>query len=92
MHRLLAWIEGLPGPSWPWYVLAGVVASLVYHLEFWTSGRSAFGQVDVENTFWGLVIVAALWVPAHLERVASDAAVATRPALRLTDDEFERLR
>src|SRR5262245_10574360 len=92
LHQLLVALDRLPGPALAWYIVFGLAASLIYHLEFWTSGRSAFGVLDIENTFWGIVVFAGLWISAHFERVARNAAMATRPALRLSDDEFERLR
>jgi hypothetical protein len=92
LHQLLRAIERLPGPAWAWYAGLGVAASLIYHLEFWASGRSPFGQLDAENTYWGVLPFVGLWVVAHLEGVASASVDASRPALRLTSAEFEQLR
>jgi hypothetical protein len=92
LHQLLLGLERLPGPPWVWYAALGLAVSLVYHLEFWTIGLSPFGQFDAENTFWGVVLIAELWTAAHIERVASSALDATRPALQLAAAEFERLR
>jgi hypothetical protein len=92
LHQLLQLLERLPGPSWVSYAALGLAVGLIYHLQFWTSGRSPFGQIDGENTFWGVVLFAELWTSAHIERVASSALDATRPALRLSDAESERLR
>jgi len=92
LHQLLLVLDRLPGPAWAWYAGLGLAVSLVYHLEFWTTGLSPFGRLDGENTFWGVVLAAELWIAAHIERVASSALDATRPALRLATAEFERLR
>ena len=92
LHELLQGLDRLPGPSWVWYSVLGLAVGLLYHLQFWVSGRSPFGQLDAENTFWGVVLSAELWTAAHIERVASSALDATRPALRLSAAELERLR
>jgi hypothetical protein len=92
LHQLLLVLDRLPGPAWAWYAVLGLAVSLVDHLEFWTAGLSPFGQLDGENTFWGVVLAAELWITAHIERVASSALDATRPALRLRVAEYERLR
>jgi hypothetical protein len=92
LHQLLVGVERLPGPPWVSYTAAGLAVSLIYHLEFWLIGRSPIGQLDAENTFWGVVLAAGLWTAAHLERVAGSAVDATRPALRIAGDEIERLR
>ena len=92
LHQLLQRLERLPGPSWVWYSVLGLAVGVIYHLEFWVSGRSPFGRLDAENTFWGVVLFAELWTAAHIERVASSALDATRPALRLSVAEVERLR
>jgi len=92
LHQLLRALDRLPGPAPLWYAVIGLAAVLVYHLEFWTVGRSTVGEFDAENTFWGLALFAGLWASAHFERVASAALDATRPALRLSGAEFERLR
>jgi len=92
LHLLLRGIDRLPGPAWVWYVAIGLATSLVYPLQFWILGLSPYGQLDAENTFWGVVLFAGLWLAGHIERVASSALDATLPALRLPAAEVERLR
>jgi hypothetical protein len=92
LHQLLVGLERLPGPPWVWYAALGLAVTLIYHLEFWIVGRSPVGQLDAENTFWGVVLAAGLWIVGHIERVASSALESTRPALRIADAAFERLR
>jgi hypothetical protein len=92
LHLLLRGLDRLPGPAWVWYAVLGLLDSLISHLEFWTIGRSPYGQVDAENVFWGFLVFAELWAAARFERIASAALDATRPALRLPAAEFERLR
>ena len=92
LQQLLRGIDGLPGPAWAWYAILGLAASLIYHLEFWTVGRSEFGRLDAENLYWGVLPFVGLWIVALLEGVASASVDASRPALRLTAGEFEQLR
>ena len=92
LHQVLRWLDRLPGPAWAWYAVIGLAASVVYHLEFWVVGRTPYGAVDAENTFWGVVLFAGLCTVAYLEGVASAAVDTARPALRLSDAEIERLR
>ena len=92
LHLLLEGLDRLPGPAWVWYAAVSLATSLVYHLQFWILGLSPYGQLDAENTFWGVVLFVELWLAAHIERVASAALEATLPALRLPAAEVERLR
>ena len=92
LHQLLGALGRLPGSPVLWFALLGVVAGLIYHVISWTIGRISPGQIDSSAGFWGFLLFAELWTAAHLERVASAAVDATRPALRLEAAAFDRLR
>jgi hypothetical protein len=92
LHRLLGWLDRLPGPAVIAQVGIGVIVSLIYHLQPWTLGQSPFGRLDTVNVYWGVLTTLLLWTAASLDRVARSALDATRPALRLDDVEIERLR
>jgi len=92
LHLLLRWLDALPGPAWAAYVALGVAQSLLFHLQPWTLGRSAFGTLDATNLYWGVILAMMLWVAAHLDRVAASSLEASRPALSLSAEEVARLR
>ncbi|TAJ99653.1 MAG: hypothetical protein EPO36_11390 [Chloroflexota bacterium] len=92
LHWLLRRLDALPGPAWVAYIALGVIQSLLFHLQPWTLGRSAFGTLDTTNVYWGVILTMMLWVAAHLDRVAGSSLEASRPALSLADAEVARLR
>jgi hypothetical protein len=92
LHHLLGWLDSLPGPAWITYVAIGAVQSLLFHLQPWTLGRSAFGTLDATNLYWGVILTLLLWLPRYLDRVAASSLEASRPALSLSDAEVARLR
>ena len=92
LHHLLRWLDALPGPAWVAYLALGAAQSLLFHLQPWTLGRSAFGTLDTTNLYWGVILAFMLWMKPYLDRVAASSLEASRPALSLTETDVARLR
>ena len=61
---LVAFVVRLPGPSWVVYVVAWVVATLLWPAQVWSSGRVAIGTFDPVSAYWGFLAPALLWAAA----------------------------
>jgi hypothetical protein len=92
LYLLLRRLDALPGPAWVAYVALGAIQSLVFHLQPWTLGRTAFGTLDATNLYWGVLLTLMLSVAAYLDAVAASSLEASRPALSLSDEQVARLR
>lgn len=91
IHPLSDAIDWLPGPRWVAYAGIAVIAALLQHAQYWSTGQAPVGTIDRVNTYWGLVVAALLWAPGHLERSALASFERFRDALRVSDDEADRL-
>jgi len=91
-HLLLRAVERLPGPTWIVSVALGLIVALVTHLPGWWRGDAPVGTLDPTSSYWGLLAGSLLWVLGYLERVASRAFDAVRPALSPSVGDPERLR
>ena len=91
IDRLIHWIEGLPGPSWLYYLVGLIVSLVIVNGVFWLDGSLAVG------TFHSLPSSYAPWIvywPAlyhYLTRVASRALHAYRPLLESSAGELGRI-
>jgi hypothetical protein len=92
VNALIRWIEGLPGPTWAAWVVLSVVMVIGSNAQAWSSGQGAVGEFDATATYWGLYLVAVVWLVGYLDRVAGRAFDAFRPALSLPTDELVILR
>lgn len=91
-HRVVAWIEGLPGPTWLALLAIGIVNTVAMHQLPWSKGTVAVGVIDPASVVWGFLLTALLWIARDLERVAARTFDAARPALTLPPDAADRLR
>ncbi len=89
--RLLAWIEGLPGPVWLPYV--GLLAgwSLVVNILSWASGHRDLFVVDWWQTSIPLIVVCAIGLIHAIGRRARSTFGAFRPILDAPDAEARDL-
>lgn len=88
MDRLVAWIDGLPGPVWLSYTLIFAALLLLDNGIMWIDGGLPFGVFDPVLSLFALYIV--YWVPLYqvLTRVATRSLNAFRPLLDLGDAEI----
>ena len=91
-HLLLRAMARLPGPTWIACVAIGLAVALVTHLPAWSRGDAPVGRLDPTSSYWGLLAGALLWIFGYLERAASRAYDAVRPALTPSVGDPERLR
>jgi hypothetical protein len=85
-------IADLPGPGWLGYVALAVVAVAAMNATAWLSGLTDLGALRVDYTYWGLSIVAIVWLIDYLGSVAGVAFDAFKPALRLPEPDLAELR
>ncbi len=92
LDRLTDAVKRLPGPEWLYYATLLVVQVLSVNAVLWVNGRSPVGSITLFRFFFVFVAPYLLWVRSLLDRVAGRAFEAFRPALRIGDAEFARLR
>ena len=91
LDTLVGWIDGLPGPTWAWYVPISVAAVAFVALEATLSSRGLFGQ-DPAYFGYAFFHVYALAAYHFLARGAKGAVAAFRPATDADEATVERLR
>lgn len=89
--RLIAWVERLPGPSWPVYLIAAVVEGLITSAFAWATGTAPVGEFSGPLVYYGALPVAILWTMHNLDGTARRALIAFRPALTLDEGGYARL-
>lgn len=91
IHPLLDAIDRLPGPRLLAYAGVALIGILLQHAQLWSTGRVEIGTIDPVNTYWGITIAASLWLAGFLERSARASFERFRGALRLSDEDANRL-
>jgi hypothetical protein len=91
IHPLNDAIDRLPGPRWVAYAGIAILGILLQHAQYWSTGRVDVGTIDRVNTYWGVMVAAALWLPGHLERHARSSFDRFRPALEVSREDGDRL-
>lgn len=89
IDRLDTWIDGLPGPTWLYYLLGLAGFALIINLAFWIDGSAPVGTLDPYNTSYAVFV---MYWPAlyhYLTRVATRSLHAFRPLLDVTESEFK---
>jgi len=92
LHRMVDWIDRLPGPPGLVYAATFVLGLLVTQGAAWSSGARALGEFDALNVYWGAFGAALLWAAGYLERLAARAFETLRPALAVGPEEANALR
>ena len=91
IHPLSDAIDRLPGPRLLAYAGIAVIGILLQHAQLWSTGRVEAGTIDPVNTYWGVTIAVSLWLAGFLERSARSSFERFRGALRMSDEEADRL-
>jgi hypothetical protein len=92
LDRLIARIAALPVPRWIAYTVLLVASVVLSCSQAWASGSLPFGEVRADLVYWGVFLVALIWVVDHLDRVAGQSFDAFRPALEISDGDAAELR
>lgn len=89
--RLLNWIEQLPGPVWVYLLALLVIQFLYINAWLWLNGMLPFGTFDIGRAYFVIITpyILADWI--YLGGVARRAMAFFRPALAVSDAEFDRL-
>lgn len=85
LNRVIGWIDGLPGPTWVAYLVLTAISVAFSNAQGWASGALPVGAFLPDLTYWGVFLIALIWVVAHLDRVAGEAFDTFRPALDVSD-------
>jgi hypothetical protein len=81
VDRLLGLVDLLPGPSSLWFVVLALTLLAPAHAWIWATGARPVGQVELVLFAPTFVLAYFLWLLHLLNRVASSAFDAFRPAL-----------
>jgi hypothetical protein len=92
LHRMVEWIDRLPGPPGLVYAATFVLGLLVTQGAAWSSGVQPLGEFDALNVYWGAFGAALLWAAGYLERLAARAFETLRPALAMEPEQANALR
>jgi len=91
VDRLIAWIAGLPGPAWVFYVLLVAVLILISQPLRWLDGSLPVGTFDLARLAEVPFAIYFLALMHRLNSTARQSLQAFRPALAVSDSEFARL-
>jgi hypothetical protein len=91
LNRLGRRIEALPVPSMAVYLVVGVVAAVLSNSQYWISGSQHFPNLSVQQSYWGALAGGLLALFPYLDRVATSALEAFKPALERADVDLDAL-
>jgi hypothetical protein len=91
IDRLTDWVRGLPGPSWPYYLLLAVVIRL---MGFVAGGVETgnWATLDLFPIMIGLAFSYSLGLIHYLDNVAAEALARFRPAMVIDEADYELVR
>jgi hypothetical protein len=89
IDRLLAWLDGLPGPVWATYAALAVAGLIISNAIPWLDGQPV--GLDLYWSVFGLFPVLELLLIRHLDRVAEEALMAFRPLVPRDEAGFQAL-
>lgn len=84
------WVRRLPVPAWAFWIALWLGLLLLGESAKWRDGSLALGVIHPLHAVFNAVTVYMLAVCPVLDRVALRALAQTRPALDVTDAEYER--
>ena len=91
IDRLVAAIEGIPGPTWLVYLLILAVNILMNHLVFWIDGSLKPGAFDFGLSIFAFYVLYWMGLYHYLTIVASRALETFRPLLEASEAEIRQL-
>ena len=90
--RVIDWVRALPGPSWLFYLALGTVLIFAEFAVKWVDGTYPFPQVNIFHAFVVGIGVYAFASMHYLDEYAEAAIATFRPALTVSEREYEDLR
>ncbi|MFN8378741.1 MAG: hypothetical protein U0452_08725 [Anaerolineae bacterium] len=91
VDRLTDWVDGLPWPGWVCYVGLWLLLLLAVTLAHWADGSYPVGTLYPLHLVLAATTPYALALIHHLDGVAGSALVKFRPALDISDEEYDAL-
>lgn len=91
VDRFTGWVARLPGPSWLFYLAVWLLLYLLFNVLWWVDGSAAVGYFHNVPGLWASYLIYYLAFMHYLKGVASRALRTSRPALIVSDADFERL-
>jgi hypothetical protein len=91
VDRLTDRIDALPGPAWVPYVVAFVAVAVVTNAVAWAEGFVPLGTLSPYLNSLAVYLVGGYAAIHYLDAAAMRAWATFRPALRIADDEADRV-
>ena len=92
LDRFNAWLSGLPGPSWAYYLGIWLVLVLLQIAALWGEGAYPVGTFLPNHTAIAGLIPFLLALSLFLDNRAGAALATFRPAMEASEEEYRRLR
>lgn len=91
IHRFIDWVERLPGPSWLFYLALWLAIFLLANAAKWLDGSQPLGAIKPLSTVGASDGVYFLALMHYLKGAAGAALRTFRPALAVSENEYNRL-
>jgi hypothetical protein len=92
IDRFTAWVGGLPGPSWSYFLGLWLILLLVQTIVSWVEGAFPIGTLNPPQVFISGVITFFLWLFYYLDERAGAAVEILRPALTISEEKYREMR
>lgn len=92
LDRFNAWLARLPGPSWTYYLGIWLVLVLLQIAALWGEGAYPVGTFLPNHTAIAGLISFLLALSLFLDNKAGAALATLRPAMKASEEEYQRLR
>ena len=92
LDRFNAWLARLPGPSWAYYLGIWLVLVLLQIAALWGEGAYPVGTFLTNHTVIAGLIPFLLALSLFLDNKAGAALATLRPAMKVSEEEYRRLR
>ena len=92
VNAVTAWVDRLPGPAWAFYLAFTAFTVVTINGLVWVTGVVPTDRIDPAQTYYGILLPAALALIHYLDRVGRVALDQFLPATDSTDAEVARWR
>lgn len=92
IHRLYAWLDGLPVPMWLFYPLLLLLIGLLTNLAYWNSGFLPSGSIDLRLLFSGVWFVESLALGHYVVNASGPTLDGYREFLNVDEKEYATLK
>ena len=92
VDRIIDWVRALPGPSWLFYLALGATLVLSEFAVKWLDGTYPVGAINPFHAVYAGIGIYAFGAMHYLDDYAETAIASFRPALTVSEREYEQLR